>query len=126
MENGYLTRIDADEGVHTVVTFGGDRPPAELPIATDLSDTFCRRVLAEGKGMAIEDAEEQGWASDPAYEKFGFSTYLGARVFVHGEFSGTVCFSDRAVQANLFEESDTTFLTLLAEAIGRILETTED
>jgi len=126
VENGYLTRIDADEGVHTVVMFGGDRPPAELPIATDLSDTFCRRVLAEEKGMAIEDAEEQGWASDPAYEKFGFSTYLGARVFVHGEFSGTVCFSDRAVQANLFEESDTTFLTLLAEAIGRILETTED
>jgi hypothetical protein len=63
VENGYLTRIDADEGVHTVVMFGGDRPPAELPIATDLSDTFCRRVLAEEKGMAIEDAEEQGWAS---------------------------------------------------------------
>lgn len=126
VENGHLTRIDADEGVHKVVKFGGADPPAELPITTDLSNTFCRRMLAEEKGMAIENAEEQGWASDPAYEKSGFSTYLGARVFAHGTFSGTVCFADRAARTESFGEEDTTFLTLLAEAIGRLLEKAED
>lgn len=126
VENGHLTRIDADQGVHKVVKFGGADPPADLPVTTDLSNTFCRRMLAEGKGMAIENAEEQGWASDPAYEKSGFSTYLGARVFAHGEFSGTVCFADRKARTESFGEEDTTFLTLLAEAIGRLLEKVGD
>lgn len=126
VENGHLTRIDADEGVHKVVKFGGASPPEELPITTDLSNTFCRRMLAEGKGMAVENAEEQGWASDPAYEKTGFSTYLGARVFAHGEFSGTVCFADQAARIESFGENDITFLTLLAEAVGRLLEKTKD
>lgn len=126
VENGHLTRIDTDEGVHRVVQFEGDSPPAELPITTDLSDTYCRIILENEQGMAVEDAEEQGWASDPAYEKLGFSTYLGARVFAHGEFSGTVCFADRAARTESFGEEDTTFLTFLAEAIGRLLEETED
>lgn len=125
VDNGHLTRINADEGTYKIVKFGGASPPAELPITTDLSNTFCRRMLAEEKGMAVENAEEQGWASDPAYEKSGFSTYLGARVFAHGEFSGTVCFADQAARTESFGEEDTTFLTLLAEAIGRLLEKTE-
>ena len=125
MENGHLTRIDTDEGMHNVVQFEGARPPADLPITTDLSDTYCRIILANEQGMAVEDAEEQGWASDPAYERLGFSTYLGARVFAHGEFSGTVCFAGRAARTESFGKDDTMFLTFLAEAIGRLLEKTE-
>lgn len=126
VENGHLTRIDTDEGMHKIVQFGGASAPTELPITTDLSNTYCRLILANERGMAVEDAEGQGWASDPAYQKSGFSTYLGARVFAHGEFSGTVCFADRSARAESFGEEDTTFLTLLAEAIGRLLEKQKD
>jgi GAF domain-containing protein len=125
VENGHLARIDADEGVHKSVQFGGASPPAELPITTDLSNTYCRMILANEHGMVVENAEGQGWASDPAYEKSGFSTYLGARVFTDGKLSGTVCFADSEARVESFNEEDTTFLTLLAEAIGRLLEKEE-
>lgn len=121
VEGGYLNRIDVEAAVHKTVGAGGPCP-AEGPATKDLWTTNCRAVLAEGKGLAIDDAEEQGWAEDPAYEKFGFSTYLGARVFASGELFGTVCFTDQSPREKPFDEADATFLALIARAIGDLLE----
>ena len=41
----------------------------------------------------VADDDSEGWAEDPAYEKFGLSCYLGApvTVTVAGETYGTIC-----------------------------------
>jgi len=121
MDGGYLNRIDSTEGVHETIAVAGMHSD-DASAARDLSVTYCRRVVAEGKALAVEHAEEQGWLGDPAYEKFGFSTYLGAQVRAGGDVSGTVCFASNQPREIPFDDAEATFLAVLARAIGQLLE----
>lgn len=112
VEVGGLARIDPAEGTHTVVEQNGSRPIAEEEAGGPLSSTYCRAVLAEGEVLAVDDAPEQGWAGDQAYEKFGFSTYFGAKVVVGGDLFGTVYFGDEAPRGEPFRESEAAALAL--------------
>lgn len=121
-ENGHLTRIDPAEGTHRIVEVSGPHPKIRRGATTDLSETYCRKVVAGGDGLAVGRAEEQGWKEDPAYEEFGLSTYLSAKVLVHGHLYGTVCFVDREPREEPFREEEAGALELIVRAISQVLE----
>ncbi|EMA59459.1 PAS domain-containing protein [Halorubrum kocurii] len=72
--------------------------------------------------FAFTDPEAAGLDGDPAYEQFGFGSYVGGRVVVNGELFGTLCFLDPDRRARPFDESEQTFVELLAAWLGRAIE----
>jgi PAS domain S-box-containing protein len=122
VEGGYLSEIDPVEGAYEITATGGPDPPVSTGETADLSSTYCRAVIAEGEALAIENAPEQGWGKDPAYETFGLSTYLGAKVVVEDKLRGTVCFAEERPREEPFDESDAAALALIAWAIEEELE----
>jgi len=64
-----------------------------------LSDTYCRETITDPEGtLAVSDASAEGWEGDPAYETFGFESYLGTTISVDDELYGTLCFADTAAR----------------------------
>ena len=121
MEGGALNLIDPTEETHRTIEVAGSHP-ADALSSRDLSVTYCRRLVTEKSALAVKHAEEQGWLNDPAYETFGFSTYLGARVHSNGEVSATVCFASSQPREAPFDDEEATFLAVLTQAIGQLLE----
>lgn len=87
----YFTYID-DRSQRIVATVG-DHDDIYAGAVDPLEETYCRKTIAADEPLVVADAESEGWAEDPAYEKFGLSCYLGApvTVTVAGETYGTIC-----------------------------------
>lgn len=126
VEHGHLASIDPAAGTHTIMKTTGPYPTASEGVRADLSRTYCRTILSENKSLAVADAPEQGWAEDPAYQHFGHSTYVGAKVVVDEALYGTVCFVDRDPRDASFREPDMAALELVARYVGRELERSQD
>ena len=122
VENGYLIHIDPATGDHRIAEVGRPDVGADKGLRSDLKDTYCRVVVAEGGPVAVENAAEQGWADDPAYDTFGLACYLGMKVVVNGELYGTVCFAGPSPREQPFGEKDRAALGLIAQTIEQILE----
>ncbi|MFB6248797.1 MAG: PAS domain S-box protein [Salinibacter sp.] len=119
-ETGLLARVDPAAGTHTITEVYGPSP-AGSGTPADLSTTYARTVIAENAVLGVTNAPEQGWAEDPAYNRFGAATYLGAKVVVNGTLYGTVSFMDPAPHPTPFGEADAAALGLLADAVRRVL-----
>lgn len=118
---GFVTEID--EGIQEIIHAVGDHPKLQSGNEAPLKKSYCRKTIAdENRLVAIVDAIEEGWARDPAYEKYDLGCYLGAKLVVNGELSGTVCFADRAGRAHQFDDSEQNFMRLLAQWISRTAE----
>jgi len=122
VENAHVVRIDPAEGGHRIVETSGSHPAVEEGATADLSTTYCRKVVAEGGPYAVADAEAEGWAGDPAYEAYGLACYHGTKVIVGEELYGTVCFVDRDPRPEAVGEAEATFVELVAQAIGQVIE----
>jgi PAS domain S-box-containing protein len=121
VERGSLTRIENDTQriVNAYDPSGEIEPGAECP----LSRPYCRRTI-EGTNptLTVSHASESGWADDPAYETFGFETYVGSTLSVDGDLYGTVCFGDRSPRERGFSAVETAFVDLLTRGIASELE----
>ncbi|MFB6098068.1 MAG: PAS domain S-box protein [Salinibacter sp.] len=124
VEHGHLVEIDPADGTHRITEVSGSHPIISRGDCTDLSATYCRMVVTE-ESLMLENAPEQGWADDPAYEQFEFPTYLGAKVVVAGKLYGTVCFVDRTPREESFRDSAAAALALIANAVERQLDQTQ-
>jgi len=80
-----------------------------------LSETDCRKTLDYDGPLCVADAAAEGWEGDPAYERFGLGSYLGATLVVDGERYGTPCFADTRSRDRQFTGAETTFIALLRE-----------
>ncbi|PSQ88135.1 MAG: hypothetical protein BRD30_07665, partial [Bacteroidetes bacterium QH_2_63_10] len=121
VENGHLTEIDPAAGTHTIALAGREAPALGPGDTTDLSNTYCRMVIARNNALGITDAPEQGFAEDPAYQAQGLSTYFGAKVVVSGELYGTACFVDREPRPEGSGTPDAVALRLLVRSIEQVL-----
>ena len=121
VEHGHLTRIDPARGTHTIDAVSGPHPAVTVGATHDLSTTYCRQVIARNATLVLGNAPDDGWAEDPAFEAFGLSTYLGAKVVVDGQLYGTVCFVDREARPDAPGEAEAAAVTLLARTIGAVL-----
>lgn len=106
-------RFEIVHGSHDVL-----RPGSTVP----LSETYCRETIAHPEGtMATSDAIAEGWEDNPAYEKFGFESYLGTTVSVEGELYGTFCFADTTVRDEPFTDTEKALIEMYGGWVGYIL-----
>lgn len=94
LDYGFLTRIDREEGTQHFEVVYPDAWTVSAGKSVPLSVTYCRKTIDAPDGtMAISDAGTEGWEGDPAYERFGFESYLGTTVSAEGGLYGTLCFA---------------------------------
>lgn len=119
VENAHFTSIDAAsdhwEAIASTDPTDGQFPPG---LVLDLNSTYCRRTIDEQGSIALHDAANQGWETDPAFEAHGLSTYHGTPVVPNGGAFGTVCFVSEQPREEPFSAGETMF----AELIARMFE----
>ena len=120
VELGFLTHIA--DGTQEIVEAIGDHPRLQPGSQTPLSEAYCRHTLGRSEPLGVADASAEGWAEDPAYERFGLACYLGATISVDGERYGTVCFAGTEPQETPFTDSERMFVDLLTDWMSYILE----
>ena len=121
-DNAHLTQIDQEtshwEAIISTDPVDGQFPPG---LVIDLGTTYCRRVIEDNAQIALNNAANQGWADDPAFETHGLSCYLGTPLVLNGEPYGTVCFVAEDAREQ-FSDGETMFAELITQLLERELE----
>ena len=125
VENGHLTEIDQEsshwEAIVSADTTDGSFPPES---GLDLGTTYCRETIKSERSIALWNASEQNWDTDPAFVEHGLSCYHGVRLVVDNEPYGTVCFVSQEPREQ-FNKDETLFVELMAGLLERELERTQ-
>lgn len=122
-DNGHLTRIDREtdhwEAMVSTDSVDGQFPPG---LELELGTTYCRRTIAADSQIALHDAPNQGWETDPAFETHGLHCYHGTTLVLNGEPYGTVCFVAEDPRSERFSDGETMFAELITRLLERELE----
>ena len=95
LEYAFFSRIDEAEDREDFEIVHAPDGHMESGDTEQLSLTYCRKTIADPDGtMVVSDAVAEGWEDDPAYDRWGFDTYVGTAVTVEDELYGTLCFAD--------------------------------
>lgn len=115
---GFLTNVDPAAGRQEMLLLTGAAGNLREGVAVPLAESYCRRTVeSESGSLTVADAEAEGWADDPAYERFELESYVGSVLEVDGDRKGTVCFAgDDPYQESL--DTVVEFVDLLAEWVG--------
>ncbi|ELY66186.1 ATP-binding protein [Natronococcus jeotgali] len=120
LEVGFVADVDPEtdrfEVVHATAD-GGVSPGASAP----LSETYCRQTVEATEPLVVTDAPAQGWADDPAYERWGFDTYVGCEIPA-GDGTRTVCFADENPRTEPLTPAERGFVELAAQWLSYELE----
>ena len=119
VDNGHLTWIDPVHD-HWEALVSTDPPTSDLPAGMTLAleKTYCRLVIDEDGPLVIDDAPNQGWREDPAYESHQLDCYFGTPIQIDDTLFGTVCFVANEARTEPFSAAETVF----GELIARVLE----
>ncbi|MGM0447642.1 MAG: PAS domain-containing protein [Methanobacteriota archaeon] len=125
---GYSSRIDGDsleirqysDGTGMLDSLFESDPDADRSVPLEL--TYCKRTVRSDDVFAFTDPEAAGLDDDPAYEQFGFGSYVGGSVVVDDQVFGSLCFLDPERRDRPFDESEHLFVELLADWLGRAIE----
>jgi PAS domain S-box-containing protein len=111
---GMLTRIE--DGVQHPLVMNG------MSVADDemwpLTQAYCRRTIDSESLVSVRDASNEGWADDPAYNRWDFACYLGGKVVVESEVYGTVCFGSTEPREEPFTPAERSVVELLIQWIS--------
>jgi len=118
----FLSSNDTDRDEFTVRYASGSDERLKPGTVTPLSESYCRKMIDTGSVMAIAEASEEGWGSDPAYDRWEYETYISSEVRVRDAHSGTLCFVDRSPRETPFTEDEKTFVHLAAQWVSYELE----
>ena len=89
---GFLTRVDEDAGRQDILRARGSHELLNEGETAPLSKSYCRRTIETDDGMlVVDDAVEDGWSDDPAYQLFELGTYVGVRIEAEPIGTGTLC-----------------------------------
>ncbi|GCF13970.1 hypothetical protein Harman_19050 [Haloarcula mannanilytica] len=120
--DAFLSSNNTDTDEFSILYSSGDDERLAPGTVAPLSESYCRKII-DSKGVtAIAEASEEGWASDPAYERWGYETYISGEVRVCDAHSGTLCFVDRSGRETPFTEDEKTFVHLAAQWVSYELE----
>jgi hypothetical protein len=93
MDYAFLSYIDLESETERFEIAHGSHELLRSGTTVPLSETYCRKTIVNPEGtLAVSDALAEGWTDDPAYETFGFESYLGTTVSIEDRFYGTLCF----------------------------------
>lgn len=115
---GFLTNVDPSAGRQDILLLTGAAGSLHEGVTVPLGESYCRRTVeSESGSLTVADAEAEGWADDPAYERFELESYVGSVLEVDGDRQGTVCFArDDPYQGSL--DAVVGFAELLAKWVG--------
>jgi PAS domain S-box-containing protein len=122
VEMGALSKIDLVGAGHRIVLNAGPQSKLQEGEESNLSETYCRETIIRGESFVLENAEEQGWAKTPTYQKYDLSCYFGRKLIVNDRLYGTVFFGGREPKDEPLCSEDREVLRLIALLIERILE----
>ena len=116
LEVAFFSRIDREAGTQHFEIVHGDHEHLAAGSPVPLSETYCRKTIAEPRGtMAVSDALADGWGDDPAYDTFGLGSYLGTTVTLEGDLYGTLCFASRAPREDPITDEEVALLELYGQ-----------
>ena len=98
LESTYLTRIDLEAGVQTIV-FARNSHTMQIPegLSVPWNDTLCKRALAEGRFYTTDVAA--CWGDSDAARGLGIQTYVSTPVYLAGDMLyGTLCAASTRTQ----------------------------
>lgn len=114
-----INRIKDEELIVEYINSDGDIEPG---VSCPLSQSFCRLTVDQKESVVVEKSKDEWVIDDPAYQKFGFETYIGSSIYVRGELYGTLCFGDTERTQYEFTTFEKRFVELLAQWISYELE----
>lgn len=115
----FLTRISRPDDAQHVQVAHGTHDELQAGESAPLSESYCRKTIADPEGtLCVSDARDEGWADDPAYQRFGLESYLGTTVEVDGAVYGTLCFARSEAREDPITEEETALVEILAEWVG--------
>lgn len=117
---GFLTRIS--EGEQEIVYASGSHSLLRQGATCPLSEAYCRKTIEQESLLAVQDAPSEGWAEDPAYDRFELGSYIGAQVRLEEKNYGTFCFAADEPREVPFSEREKTFVELLTRWASYELE----
>lgn len=116
LDYAFLTRIDREDETKRFELVHDPDGRIDSNETVPLACTYCRKTIAAPEGtLAVSDALAEGWDGDPAYERFGFRSYLGTTVTVEGELYGTLCFADTDRRDERIAEEEATLVRMLGQ-----------
>ncbi|WP_223677652.1 GAF domain-containing protein [Azospirillum agricola] len=121
MESTYLTRVDAEAGVQTIV-FSRNSKTMRIPegLSVPWDDTLCKRALDEGR--AYTEDVSACWGDSEAARSLGIKTYASTPVYLEdNRLYGTLCAASTESRPFSLEGRQvlTLFSTLIAQHIDR-------
>ncbi|WP_251328225.1 ATP-binding protein [Haloplanus pelagicus] len=120
VEYGFLTHISGE--TQRIVDARGSHPLLQPDEQCPLSEAYCRKAIRSDGLLGVQDAIDEGWKADPAYEAFGLGCYLGGKVIVEADLYGTLCFADDDARERAFTDAERTFVELLTRWVSYELE----
>lgn len=120
LESTYLTRIDSDAGVQTII-FSRNIKTMQIPegLSVPWGDTLCKRALEEGRTYTND--VESCWGDSDAARALGIKTYASTPLYLaDNELYGTLCAASQQSQPLTPEARQA--LTLFAQLIAQQLE----
>ncbi|HRJ61803.1 MAG TPA: sensor domain-containing diguanylate cyclase, partial [Azospirillaceae bacterium] len=120
LESTYLTRIDSDAGVQTII-FSRNIKTMQIPegLSVPWGDSLCKRALEEGR--TYTDDVASCWGDSEAARALGIKTYASTPLYLaDNELYGTLCAASQ--QSRPFTPEGRQVLTLFAQLIAQQLE----
>ncbi|PSQ44640.1 diguanylate cyclase [Halobacteriales archaeon SW_7_68_16] len=117
---GFLTCIDGEQQFVEIAS--GEEDVIGTGDTCPLSEAYCRKTIRYEEPLTVQDASVEGWEGDPAYERFGLGSYVGAKVIVDGKLHGTLCFAAHEPRDEAFSAAEETLVGLLARWVGYELD----
>jgi len=124
VENGHIARVDEEAGRHEIELAAGSSF-VRAGTVTDLDAVYCRTTIEADDILTVYDAEEEGWADDPAYEEWGIGCYIGGKIQVRDVLYGTLCFVDEQPRGTAFTQPERTFVDLMTRWVSHVFERRE-
>ncbi|WP_211313656.1 PAS domain S-box protein [Halarchaeum salinum] len=116
---GFLMEI-GEGRQHVIEAVGGF--PIQPGETCPLEEAYCKQTIARDELVTVQNALAEGWSDDPAYERFGLGCYVGAKVMVGDELYGTFCFAGSEPRGKPFNDTERTFVELMARWVSYELE----
>ena len=117
---GFLSTLDDD--IQEIVVAHGDHETLQPGTTRPLSATYCRETVRQESLFAVEDAAAEGWADDPASQRFDLDSYLGGNIEISGRLYGTLWFADSEARQRPFTDTERAFVEVLTKWVSYQLE----
>lgn len=116
----FVSRITED--TQTIVASVGDHELLQPGESCPIEKSYCRKTIHTEGLLALFDAVEEGFKSDPAYDEFGLGSYIGGKLLGGDELYGTMCFAGSDPRQRDFSDSERAFVKLASRWLSYEIE----